>query len=67
MISKYTDEYTLFHVFYFFFYVHHALLHQGAIEFNNSFYIAGDNSDMAVKRTVNNVAHIQKRRAEKSR
>ncbi|XP_056294113.1 THUMP domain-containing protein 3 [Pseudoliparis swirei] len=39
---------------------------EGAIEFNNSFYIAGDNSDMAVKRTVNNVAHIQKRRAEKS-
>ncbi|KAG7494869.1 THUMP domain-containing protein 3 [Solea senegalensis] len=38
---------------------------EGAIEFNSAFYIAGDNNDMAVKRTVNNVCHIQKRRAEK--
>ncbi|XP_072238317.1 tRNA (guanine(6)-N2)-methyltransferase THUMP3 [Leuresthes tenuis] len=38
---------------------------EGAIEFNSSFYIAGDNNDMAVNRTVNNVCHIQKRRAEK--
>ncbi|XP_041836444.1 THUMP domain-containing protein 3 [Melanotaenia boesemani] len=38
---------------------------EGAIEFNNSFYIAGDNNDMAVNRTVNNVYHIQKRRADK--
>ncbi|XP_068170491.1 tRNA (guanine(6)-N2)-methyltransferase THUMP3 [Antennarius striatus] len=38
---------------------------EGAIEFNSSFYIAGDNYDMAVKRTVNNICHIQKRRADK--
>ncbi|CAG5981364.1 unnamed protein product [Menidia menidia] len=38
---------------------------EGAIEFSNSFYIAGDNNDMAVNRTVNNVCHIQKRRADK--
>ncbi|XP_054473249.1 THUMP domain-containing protein 3 [Anoplopoma fimbria] len=38
---------------------------EGAIEFNSSFYIAGDNHDMAVNRTVNNVCHIQKRRADK--
>ncbi|KAM9859742.1 tRNA (guanine(6)-N(2))-methyltransferase THUMP3 [Aulostomus maculatus] len=39
---------------------------EGAIEFHNSFYIAGDNNDMAVNRTVNNICHIQKRKAEKS-
>ncbi|KAK5872389.1 hypothetical protein PBY51_013099 [Eleginops maclovinus] len=38
---------------------------EGAIEFNSSFYIAGDNNDMAVNRTVNNICHIQKRRAAK--
>ncbi|RVE73328.1 hypothetical protein OJAV_G00049110 [Oryzias javanicus] len=38
---------------------------EGAIEFNSSFYIAGDNNDMAVNRTFNNICHIQKRRAEK--
>ncbi|XP_070815755.1 tRNA (guanine(6)-N2)-methyltransferase THUMP3 [Chaetodon trifascialis] len=38
---------------------------EGAIEFNSSFYIAGDNYDMAVNRTVNNICHIQKRRADK--
>lgn len=38
---------------------------EGAIEFSDSFYIAGDNYDMAVNRTVNNICHIQKRRAEK--
>lgn len=38
---------------------------EGAIEFNSSFYVAGDNNDMAVNRTVNNVCHIQKRRADK--
>ncbi|XP_015243832.1 PREDICTED: THUMP domain-containing protein 3 isoform X2 [Cyprinodon variegatus] len=38
---------------------------EGAIEFGESFYIAGDNNDMAVSRTVNNICHIQKRRAEK--
>ncbi|XP_029007619.1 THUMP domain-containing protein 3 [Betta splendens] len=40
---------------------------EGAIEFSSSFYIAGDNNDMAVNRTVNNVCHMQKRRAEKGR
>lgn len=40
---------------------------EGAIEFPSSFYIAGDNNDMAVNRTVNNICHIQKRRANKSR
>uniref|UniRef100_A0A7N8XEV4 THUMP domain containing 3 n=1 Tax=Mastacembelus armatus TaxID=205130 RepID=A0A7N8XEV4_9TELE len=39
---------------------------EGAIEFTDSFYIAGDNNDMAVNRTVNNICHIQKRRAGKS-
>ncbi|XP_028262467.1 tRNA (guanine(6)-N(2))-methyltransferase THUMP3 [Parambassis ranga] len=38
---------------------------EGAIEFNSAFYIAGDNNDMAVNRTVNNICHIQKRRADK--
>ncbi|KAM3621974.1 uncharacterized protein V6R79_018493 [Siganus canaliculatus] len=38
---------------------------EGAIEFSESFYVAGDNYDMAVNRTVNNICHIQKRRAEK--
>lgn len=40
---------------------------EGAIEFSSSFYVAGDNNDMAVNRTVNNVSHIQKWRAEKGR
>uniref|UniRef100_A0A8C8DUT0 THUMP domain containing 3 n=1 Tax=Oryzias sinensis TaxID=183150 RepID=A0A8C8DUT0_9TELE len=40
---------------------------EGAIEFNSSFYIAGDNNDMAVNRTLNNICHIQKRRADKGR
>ncbi|CAL9704665.1 unnamed protein product [Knipowitschia caucasica] len=38
---------------------------EGAIEFNNAFYIAGDNNDMAVNRTVNNVFHFQKQRVDK--
>uniref|UniRef100_H3DAW4 THUMP domain containing 3 n=1 Tax=Tetraodon nigroviridis TaxID=99883 RepID=H3DAW4_TETNG len=38
---------------------------EGAIEFSASFYLAGDNNEMAVNRTVNNICHIQKRRAEK--
>ncbi|XP_061641171.1 THUMP domain-containing protein 3 isoform X2 [Phyllopteryx taeniolatus] len=38
---------------------------EGALEFPASFYICGDNNDMAVNRTVNNVCHIQKRKAEK--
>lgn len=39
---------------------------EGAIEFSYAFYIAGDNNDMAVNRTVNNVFHLQKQRADKS-
>ncbi|XP_077429949.1 tRNA (guanine(6)-N(2))-methyltransferase THUMP3 [Vanacampus margaritifer] len=38
---------------------------EGALEFPASFYISGDNNDMAVNRTVNNVCHIQKRKADK--
>nr|XP_019941855.1 PREDICTED: THUMP domain-containing protein 3 [Paralichthys olivaceus]XP_019941856.1 PREDICTED: THUMP domain-containing protein 3 [Paralichthys olivaceus] len=38
---------------------------EGAIEFTSSFYVAGDNNDMAVNRTVNNICHIQRRRADK--
>ncbi|XP_068449491.1 tRNA (guanine(6)-N2)-methyltransferase THUMP3 [Clinocottus analis] len=38
---------------------------EGAIEFDSSFYVAGDNNDMAVNRTVNNICHFQKRRADK--
>ncbi|KAL2091566.1 hypothetical protein ACEWY4_013829 [Coilia grayii] len=34
---------------------------EGSIEWQHSFFIAGDNNDMAVSRTVNNVNHIQKR------
>lgn len=38
---------------------------EGAIEFSNAFYIAGDNNDMAVNRSLNNILHIQKQRADK--
>uniref|UniRef100_A0A8C6U4S5 THUMP domain containing 3 n=1 Tax=Neogobius melanostomus TaxID=47308 RepID=A0A8C6U4S5_9GOBI len=38
---------------------------EGAIEFRNAFYIAGDNNDMAVNRTANNVFHFQKQQADK--
>ncbi|XP_019736864.1 THUMP domain-containing protein 3 [Hippocampus comes] len=38
---------------------------EGALEFPASFYLSGDNNDMAVNRTVNNVCHIQKRKADK--
>ncbi|KAF7661710.1 hypothetical protein LDENG_00255530 [Lucifuga dentata] len=38
---------------------------EGAIEFYRSFYIAGDNNDMAVNRTLNNICHIQKQRGDK--
>ncbi|XP_060925542.1 THUMP domain-containing protein 3 [Limanda limanda] len=38
---------------------------EGALEFTSSFYIAGDNNDMAVNRTVNNIFHIQRRRSDK--
>ncbi|XP_028821086.1 THUMP domain-containing protein 3-like isoform X1 [Denticeps clupeoides] len=37
---------------------------EGAIEWQQSFFIAGDNNDMAVNRTVNNTNHILKRRQE---
>ncbi|XP_075893091.1 tRNA (guanine(6)-N(2))-methyltransferase THUMP3 [Nelusetta ayraudi] len=40
---------------------------EGAIEFGQSFYVAGDNNDMAVNRTRNNICHIQKRWADKGR
>ncbi|XP_076003522.1 tRNA (guanine(6)-N(2))-methyltransferase THUMP3 [Genypterus blacodes] len=38
---------------------------EGAIEFPQSFYVAGDNNDMAINRTHNNTCHIQKRREDK--
>ncbi|KAG7478008.1 hypothetical protein MATL_G00075900 [Megalops atlanticus] len=38
---------------------------EGAIEWQHSFYMAGDNNDMAVSRTVNNISHIQKKRQDK--
>ncbi|KAJ3603210.1 hypothetical protein NHX12_030953 [Muraenolepis orangiensis] len=41
-----------------------ALPLEGAIEFNSAFYMGGDNNDMAINRTVNNMSHIQKRKEE---
>uniref|UniRef100_A0AAY5K2U2 THUMP domain containing 3 n=1 Tax=Esox lucius TaxID=8010 RepID=A0AAY5K2U2_ESOLU len=38
---------------------------EGAIEWQQAFYLAGDNNDMAVSRTVNNICHIQKKRRDK--
>ncbi|XP_034022496.1 THUMP domain-containing protein 3 [Thalassophryne amazonica] len=38
---------------------------EGALEFRNSFFIAGDNNDVAINRTVSNICHIQKRMADK--
>ncbi|KAG9353261.1 hypothetical protein JZ751_017837 [Albula glossodonta] len=38
---------------------------EGAIEWHHSFYMAGDNNDMAVSRTVNNISHIHKKRQDK--
>ncbi|KAJ8409334.1 hypothetical protein AAFF_G00235320 [Aldrovandia affinis] len=38
---------------------------EGAIEWQHSFYLAGDNNDMAVSRTVNNINHIHKKRRDK--
>ncbi|KAJ8258585.1 hypothetical protein COCON_G00175970 [Conger conger] len=35
---------------------------EGAMEWQQSFYLAGDNNDMAVSRTVNNIGHIHKKR-----
>ncbi|XP_063071401.1 THUMP domain-containing protein 3 [Engraulis encrasicolus] len=37
---------------------------EGSIEWQHSFFMAGDNNDMAVSRTVNNVNHVQKRNQE---
>ncbi|KAJ8361178.1 hypothetical protein SKAU_G00177030 [Synaphobranchus kaupii] len=38
---------------------------EGAIEWHHSFYLAGDNNDMAVSRTINNIGHIHKKRLNK--
>lgn len=38
---------------------------EGAIEWQQSYYIAGDNNDMAVSRTVHNISHIEKKRRDK--
>uniref|UniRef100_A0A8C9WNQ8 THUMP domain containing 3 n=1 Tax=Scleropages formosus TaxID=113540 RepID=A0A8C9WNQ8_SCLFO len=38
---------------------------EGALEWKHSYYLAGDNNDQAVNRTVNNVAHIHRKRQEK--
>ncbi|KAJ7999210.1 hypothetical protein DPEC_G00213090 [Dallia pectoralis] len=38
---------------------------EGAIEWEQAFYLAGDNNGMAVSRTVNNICHIQEKRLEK--
>ncbi|XP_066520223.1 THUMP domain-containing protein 3 [Hoplias malabaricus] len=35
---------------------------EGVIEWSHSFFLSGDNHDMAVSRTVNNINHIVKRR-----
>ncbi|XP_023646793.1 tRNA (guanine(6)-N2)-methyltransferase THUMP3 [Paramormyrops kingsleyae] len=37
---------------------------EGAIEWKNSYYLAGDNNDQAVKRTLNNINHIHRKRQE---
>ncbi|XP_012688619.2 THUMP domain-containing protein 3 isoform X2 [Clupea harengus] len=37
---------------------------EGCIEWQHSFFVAGDNNDMAVSRTVNNINHIQKRKQD---
>ncbi|XP_041946184.1 THUMP domain-containing protein 3 isoform X1 [Alosa sapidissima] len=37
---------------------------EGSIEWQHSFFIAGDNNDMAVSRTVNNINHIQKKKQD---
>ncbi|XP_035244515.1 THUMP domain-containing protein 3 isoform X1 [Anguilla anguilla] len=38
---------------------------EGAMEWEHSFYLAGDNNDMAVSRTVNNIGHVHKKRQDK--
>ncbi|KAG9277089.1 THUMP domain-containing protein 3 [Astyanax mexicanus] len=37
---------------------------EGVIEWSDSFFLSGDNHDMAVSRTVNNINHIVKRRQD---
>ncbi|KAI4883067.1 hypothetical protein NFI96_029364 [Prochilodus magdalenae] len=37
---------------------------EGVIEWTRSFFLSGDNHDMAVSRTVNNINHIVKRRQD---
>ncbi|XP_017568165.1 THUMP domain-containing protein 3 [Pygocentrus nattereri] len=37
---------------------------EGVIEWTHSFFLSGDNHDMAVSRTVNNINHIVKRRQD---
>ncbi|KAK1796529.1 hypothetical protein P4O66_009568 [Electrophorus voltai] len=37
---------------------------EGAIEWSHSFFLSGDNNDMAISRTVNNISHILKRRQD---
>ncbi|XP_062328850.1 THUMP domain-containing protein 3 isoform X2 [Osmerus eperlanus] len=40
---------------------------EGALEWPQAFYVAGDNNDMAVSRTVNNISHVQKKRHDRGR
>ncbi|KAL4655963.1 THUMP domain-containing protein 3 [Arapaima gigas] len=37
---------------------------EGALEWKHSYYLAGDNNDQAVSRTLNNITHIHKKRQE---
>ncbi|CAB1315036.1 unnamed protein product, partial [Coregonus sp. 'balchen'] len=42
--------------------LHPVLWHAQPLNGSTRFYLAGDNHDMAVSRTVNNICHIQKKR-----
>ncbi|XP_076870456.1 tRNA (guanine(6)-N(2))-methyltransferase THUMP3 [Brachyhypopomus gauderio] len=37
---------------------------EGVTEWSQSFFLSGDNNDMAISRTVNNISHILKRRQD---
>ncbi|XP_046705375.1 THUMP domain-containing protein 3 [Silurus meridionalis] len=37
---------------------------EGVIEWSNSFFLSGDNNDMAISRTVNNINHIVKKKQD---
>ncbi|XP_017335307.1 THUMP domain-containing protein 3 isoform X1 [Ictalurus punctatus] len=37
---------------------------EGVIEWSNSFFLSGDNNDMAISRTVNNINHILKKKKD---